>query len=100
MRGAILPLPQYVSMVWCLVKHRDNFIFYLFVRFILIPFQKEYKLHISTYVSDSSYRIYLYKCSVSVQCCPIYTYTHILYETYSTLGHITLPSVSGFHARL
>jgi hypothetical protein len=27
MRGAILPLPQYVFMAWCLVKHRDNFIF-------------------------------------------------------------------------
>jgi hypothetical protein len=25
MRGAIPPLPQYVFMVWCLVKHRDNF---------------------------------------------------------------------------
>jgi hypothetical protein len=27
MRGAIPPLPQYVSMAWCLVKHRDNFTF-------------------------------------------------------------------------
>jgi hypothetical protein len=27
MRGAIPPLPRYVFMVWCLVKHRDNFIF-------------------------------------------------------------------------
>jgi len=27
MRGAIPPLPLYVSMVWCLVKHRDNFTF-------------------------------------------------------------------------
>jgi hypothetical protein len=26
-RGNILPLPQYVFMVWCLVKHRDNFTF-------------------------------------------------------------------------
>jgi hypothetical protein len=25
MRGAILPLPQYVFMAWCLVKYRDNF---------------------------------------------------------------------------
>jgi len=23
--------PQYVLMVWCLVKHRDNFTFYLFM---------------------------------------------------------------------
>jgi len=29
MRGAILPLPQYVFMAWCLVKHRDNFAFYI-----------------------------------------------------------------------
>jgi hypothetical protein len=26
MSGAIPPLPQYVFMEWCLVKHRDNFI--------------------------------------------------------------------------
>jgi hypothetical protein len=25
MRGSVPPLPQYVFMVWCLVKHRDNF---------------------------------------------------------------------------
>jgi hypothetical protein len=28
MCGAILPLPQYVFMAWCVVKHRDNFTFY------------------------------------------------------------------------
>jgi hypothetical protein len=29
MRGAIPPLPQYVFMAWCLVKHRDfTFSFY------------------------------------------------------------------------
>jgi hypothetical protein len=27
MRGAIPPLPQYVFMAWCLVKHRNNFTF-------------------------------------------------------------------------
>jgi hypothetical protein len=27
MRAAIRPLPQYVFMAWCLVKHRDNFTF-------------------------------------------------------------------------
>jgi hypothetical protein len=27
MRGSIPPLPQYVFMEWCLVKHRDNFTF-------------------------------------------------------------------------
>jgi hypothetical protein len=30
MLGAIPPLPQYVFMAWCLVKHRDNFTFYLY----------------------------------------------------------------------
>jgi hypothetical protein len=27
MRGTVSPLPQYVLMVWCLVKFRDNFTF-------------------------------------------------------------------------
>jgi len=30
MSGAIPPLPQYTFMVWCLVKHRDNFNFYIY----------------------------------------------------------------------
>jgi len=25
MSGAVLPLPQYIFMTWCLVKPRDNF---------------------------------------------------------------------------
>jgi len=29
MCGAISPLPLYVFMAWCLVKHRGNFTFYL-----------------------------------------------------------------------
>jgi hypothetical protein len=28
--------PQYVFMVWCLVKHRDNFIFTFYVSLVLI----------------------------------------------------------------
>jgi hypothetical protein len=27
--GAIPPLSQYIFVVWCLVKHRNNFILYL-----------------------------------------------------------------------
>jgi hypothetical protein len=27
MSGTIPPLPQYAFMVWCLVKHREDFIF-------------------------------------------------------------------------
>jgi len=29
MQDAITPLPQYVFMAWCLVKHRDNFSVFL-----------------------------------------------------------------------
>jgi len=29
MCGAIHSFPQYASMAWCLVKHRDNFTFHL-----------------------------------------------------------------------
>jgi hypothetical protein len=29
MGGAVPPLPQYVFMAWCLVKHRGNFTLYL-----------------------------------------------------------------------
>jgi hypothetical protein len=29
MRGAVTPLPLYVFIAWCLVKHRDTFIFTL-----------------------------------------------------------------------
>jgi hypothetical protein len=36
MRGAILPLPQYVFMAWCLVKHRDIFAFYVYLHYILL----------------------------------------------------------------
>jgi hypothetical protein len=31
MRGDIPPLPQYLSMAWFLVKHRDKFIFTLVI---------------------------------------------------------------------
>jgi hypothetical protein len=33
MRGAILPLPQYASMEWCLVKHGNNFTFNFILKF-------------------------------------------------------------------
>jgi hypothetical protein len=31
MRGAVPPLPQYGFMVWCLVKHRDDFASFLYL---------------------------------------------------------------------
>jgi len=37
MRGAIPPLPQNVFMAWCLVKHRDNFTFYLYLYWAASP---------------------------------------------------------------
>jgi hypothetical protein len=33
MRGAIPPLPQYLFLAWCLVKHSDNFTFTFNPRF-------------------------------------------------------------------
>jgi hypothetical protein len=35
MSGAIPPLPQYVFMAWCLVKHRDKFTFTFYLCLIL-----------------------------------------------------------------
>jgi len=33
MRGAILPLPQYVYMVWCSIKkHINNFTFTFYIK--------------------------------------------------------------------
>jgi len=29
LRGAVHPLPRYIFMAWCLVKHGDNFICYI-----------------------------------------------------------------------
>jgi hypothetical protein len=36
MRGAIPPFPRYVFMAWCLVKHRDNFTFYILLNMITL----------------------------------------------------------------
>jgi hypothetical protein len=38
MRGAIPPLPQYDCMAWCLVKHRDNFIFALCIQYYKLDY--------------------------------------------------------------
>jgi hypothetical protein len=43
-RGAIPPLPQYVFMAWCLVKHRHSLIFYLLTISLPIP-----KQNVATY---------------------------------------------------
>jgi hypothetical protein len=38
MRGAIFPLPQYVFMPWCLLKHRDSFTFFTLEMLFKVPF--------------------------------------------------------------
>jgi hypothetical protein len=45
MRGAIPPLPEYVFMAWCLVKHKDNFKFTFTFMFKLYLFGFS-KLHL------------------------------------------------------
>jgi uncharacterized membrane protein YbaN (DUF454 family) len=42
MSGAIPPLHQYVFIAWCLVKHRDNFTFYLLDGTYMDQFIAEY----------------------------------------------------------
>jgi hypothetical protein len=51
MRVGIPPLPQYVFISWCLVKHRDNFtfIFYLRFEFDQCSLQKNKRYNIRTY---------------------------------------------------
>jgi hypothetical protein len=36
MRGVIPALPRYAFMAWCLVKHRDNFTFYLYFALFML----------------------------------------------------------------
>jgi hypothetical protein len=51
MREAIPPLPQYVFMAWCLVKHRDNstFTFYIIIIIIIIFFSTIGKYSVSEF---------------------------------------------------
>jgi len=39
MRGVKLPLPQYVSMAWCLIKHRDSSL-YLYLESVIIILER------------------------------------------------------------
>jgi hypothetical protein len=36
MRRAVPPLPQHAFMLWCLVKHRENFTFIIIIIIIII----------------------------------------------------------------
>jgi hypothetical protein len=61
MRGAIPPLPQYVFMAWCLVKHRDNFTF----TFSPFPQYKRYSLILQSCCSTNHFNsryLVLYGC--------------------------------------
>jgi hypothetical protein len=64
MREAMLPLPQYVFMGWCLVKHRDNFtftfckIYDLHYLFCQLPTQKAVLLYPSEL--HEKFLLYLY----------------------------------------
>jgi hypothetical protein len=42
MSAAILPLPQYIFMAWCLVKHRDKFTFTFTFTLQLNPILSEF----------------------------------------------------------
>jgi hypothetical protein len=69
MRGAIPPLPQYVSMAWCLVKHRDNFTF-----------------------TFTSVRKLLYVPSCVCVCVCIYTHTHVCLYVLQICNSVVFPS--------
>jgi hypothetical protein len=43
MRGAIPPLPQYAFMAWRLVKHRDNFAFFVNIHYTENVSNKSYE---------------------------------------------------------
>jgi hypothetical protein len=46
MREAIHPLPQYVFMAWCLVKHRDKFNLLYFKNAVFLTLAPEKKRYI------------------------------------------------------
>jgi hypothetical protein len=50
MHGAIPPLPQYVFMWWCIVKHKDTFTFTLTVRMFIRCGDDLVKLNNTTYI--------------------------------------------------
>jgi hypothetical protein len=52
MLGPVPPLPQYVFMAWCLVKHKDNFTFNFFYLYVW--------LDVSTMMYDVKPYIYIF----------------------------------------
>jgi hypothetical protein len=46
-------IPPYVFMVWCLVKHRDNFTFYLYCRTLHCSLYKSHYYYIRGLCNDA-----------------------------------------------
>jgi hypothetical protein len=56
MRGAIPPLPQYVSMAWCLVKHRDSFTFAFIPKYVICIYTHIYiYIYVNSKLVNSSF---------------------------------------------
>jgi hypothetical protein len=121
MRGAITPLPQYVFMAWCLVKHRDNFIFTLLWKDMLVGFEVLSWLHIGRTVENHEicrYTGLFLRISVPqfVSFCPLYSciadsFLHVLHKgivaldvevkmsyIFPTASHFLLEAEIGFVA--
>jgi hypothetical protein len=101
MRGAILLIPQYVFMVWCLVKQSDNFTFYLYLKFPLklkdhCPFcfplwflsysffltSRSAKLHshvVQIWPRQGTDWVCMYMCNAATECKSGVTNTPLLY---------------------
>jgi hypothetical protein len=59
MRGAIPPLPQYVFMAWCLVKHRDNF---------TLTFSYFYQSFMAGYITETMVLEIILVIQIIIQC--------------------------------
>jgi hypothetical protein len=74
MRGAILLLPQYALMEWCLVKHRDNFTFYIIIIIIIISLSKRLLgLRIVRYIANPRLWVAVSNPSRVINACPFST---------------------------
>jgi hypothetical protein len=58
MCGAIPPLPQYVFMAWCLVKHRDNFTFFTFLKPSLVTVDNCNSWSVSAFYETEGTQLY------------------------------------------
>jgi hypothetical protein len=63
MHGATPPLPQYVFMAWCLVKHGDNFTFLLIHAPVPMAVRSKVRIPCSARTLGSWVRIPLEACT-------------------------------------